>query len=213
MVAGGHIALVERLGRAILSARARGDNKRVDELKRWYLYLYLHERYGLLRSPRVRYHSLHFDGVESFWATVRRKEIPAMFVRFLGFTPKIFYAIADAMRPYLGPYDRELRASAPGKRTRLDWVDVAAVALRRMQIGGPTLRYLEADFGVVASVLSGAGRVIELGRHALHQAMTSGSLKAARICYPSFEEGSLIWEGLCKQLGPRRLIMNFRLFY
>ena len=66
MVAGGHIVLVERLSRAMVSARARGDDEMVERLKRWYLYLYLHERYASLRSPRVRYHSSHFGGVKSF---------------------------------------------------------------------------------------------------------------------------------------------------
>jgi hypothetical protein len=201
MVAGGHIVLLERLARAMASARARGDDKTFERLKRWHLYLYLHERYASLRSPRVRYHSSHFGGVKSFWATVRSKGIPAMFMRFLGFPPNLFYAIADAMRPHLAPYDRELHVSVAGKRTRLDHVDVTAVTLRRLQIGGPTLRFLEQDFAVVASVLSGAGKVIDLGRRALFAVMTGGTLSAARICYPSLQEGHLMWEGLCKQLG------------
>ena len=99
-----------------------------------------------------------------------------MFVRFFSFPPNLFYAIADAMRPHLAPYDRELHVSVAGKRC-LDYVDVTAVMLRRLQIGGLTLRFLEQDFAIVASVLSGAGRVIDRGRRALFEVMTGGSLR------------------------------------
>ena len=205
MVRGGHIAVLERLSHAIVEARAHGNSKMVKRLNRWCAYLVLDERYGSLRSPRVRYHSSHFAGTVSFWSIVRSKNIPSMFVRFLGFPPALFYDLTAAMRPFLRSYDHALSSSA-GRCTTLDYIDVTAVALRRLQINGPVLRFLEQDFGLVASVLSGIGRALEAGRVALHEVLTrglvqTGGVDLARVCYPSFAEGSLMWKGLVAQHG------------
>ena len=55
---------------------------------------------------------------------MRSKGIPAMFVRFLSFPPNLFYAIADAMRPHLAPYDRECMSLLQVSGAWITWMSL-----------------------------------------------------------------------------------------
>ena len=149
-----------------------------------------------LRSPR--YYCIQADlEARSFWSHLRVNRRPGTrpgaWIRFLGLPPFIVDDLAEACRPYLARYDPDAHAGHKGRRAVLDYYDVVAVALRRLQIAGPLLKFLEQDFCVTGSVLSGSGRVIEAGCEALARVLPT--LNDARICYPNKTEGDAMWKG------------------
>jgi hypothetical protein len=201
MVSGGQVKRTELIARALFQARGSGATARYRSLKRMFLLHELIVRLGQLRSPRYYYVSSDLPS-QSFWAHLRSTRRSGAWMRFLGFPPLVFDMLAHAMRPYLAKYDPELQKHRKGRRTRLDYYDVCAVVLRRLQIAGPLLKFLEQDFAVVDSVLAGVDGVIEHGRHALHAALQD--MHDARICYPTKEEGERVWAGVTStsRIGP-----------
>lgn len=201
MVNGGLVKANELIALKLVKARARGDYMRFMRYKRMWLMLQMYMRTSQLHSPRFYYKTSDFPAT-SFWAHLRETRRPGAWMRFLGFPPQVVDVLADAMRPYLSKYDAELRVGKKGRPTRLDYYDVCAVVLRRLQIAGSLLKYLEEDFGIVDSVLAGEDGVIEIGRRAMYEAVTK--LEAARICYPNEEEGLRMWEGVTSpsRIGP-----------
>lgn len=201
MVSGGQVKRTELIAGALLRARASGDAARYRSLKRTFLLYTLVVRLEQLRSPRYYYVSSDLPS-QSFWAHLRSTRRSGAWMRFLGFPPLVFDMLAHAMRPYLAKYDPDLKKPRGGRPTRVDYYDVCAVVLRRLQIAGPLLKFLEQDFAIVDSVLAGADGVIEHGRHALYAALQD--MEDARICYPNKAEGELMWAGVTSpgRMGP-----------
>ena len=129
------------------------------------------------------------------WYQHREQRSDLVYFRHLGVNIKVFDALCHHMRELLPAYDPSVVRK--GARTRLDYVDVTALCLRRLQLAGEKwLETLENEFGANCSVLR---RALGEGRAALLLALRR--MPAAAIRPPTKEEAKEAWKGFCRLHG------------
>jgi predicted NBD/HSP70 family sugar kinase len=117
------------------------------------------------------------------------------FFRFLGMPRFLFLELAEQCRQHLPQYDKSIQRR--GQPTKLDHIDVVAVALRyTLLMSVDYLEQLCIFFGRNASVV---GRAVSDGMDALLTVLRT--IKDAAIRYPTLEEAEKQWGGMMAQYG------------
>lgn len=90
-------------------ARECGFKREADICQDLLTILLLYTETGTARSPRYSYKSSDFGGgiSASIWRTIRDKQRPGAFMRFLGMPPFLFEKICEKARPFLAAHDPE----------------------------------------------------------------------------------------------------------
>jgi hypothetical protein len=203
MVDGFTAAMVERVVGVLRRARNTRNWRLFQGARRILLALLMFVQLTQLRSPRYYYVSGDMRGglVNSFWRHLRHSRRDGALLRFLGVPFFMFDKICERARAFLPRFDRTAPVGfGRGRRSTFDHVDVIAVALRRLQMAGTPLKFMEIDFATVDSTLSGSHGIIEVGRRALLQAIREWDPAAVR--YPTLKETQKAWHGVVTQLGP-----------
>ena len=157
-----------------------------------------------LRTPVLRRLYQHELPAVSLWSFFRRERGDVAFMRFLGVPLVVYDALCDHMRPHLDAYDDKVLRRGP--RTRLDYFDVVAITLRRLQVYGPKWKeVLELEFGAAATVV---WRALQHGKVAI--LIVLRFLPASAVRYHTVEELDIAWEGLVAQHGAPPWAAKFR---
>jgi hypothetical protein len=148
-----------------------------------------------LRAPRLRRLYIAELPTTTVWKFYRRERYDVAIMRILGVPLVVYDALCDHAREFLGPFDPTV--PRPGPDTRLDYFDVIAITLRRLQVCGPKwLEILELEFGATASVV---WRALDAGTTALVRVLRK--LPGAAVRYCTQEEMDEAWRGFVAQHG------------
>ena len=148
-----------------------------------------------LTMPATTYVQADF-AEESFWAAIRVGGREAAYLRFLGVPRFLFDELAERMRGVLpASYDRAV--NAPGRPFTFDYIDMTAIALRRLRIGSSkALEIACAEFARNKSTMS---RALETSAGALLAVLRASPSAAVR--YPTRAEAVQMIKGKEAQLG------------
>ena len=148
-----------------------------------------------LRSPRKRYRQEDLDLPVSMWQHIRTRGAEEACLKFTGMPVFIVDQLAELARPLLPQYDKSLQRR--GQPTKLDHVDVIAVALRYTQlVDKKYMEHLSIGFARNDAVLQ---RAVRDGMEALRAVLKT--LPDAAIRYPTLAEATKQWVGMKTQLG------------
>lgn len=148
-----------------------------------------------LRTPRLRRPRQGELPRRGLWHFQRVQRNDLVHFRALGVNMVVFDELCAEMRKLSPAYDRDV--TRRGRATRLDYVDLTALLLRRLQLYGPKwLEILENEFAANATVVRSA---LLYGRSRLLQVL-KGTPDAA-VRHPTLKEALQAWEGFKAQHG------------
>ncbi len=148
-----------------------------------------------LKTPKLRRPRQGELPSRGLWFFQRRKRNDLVHFRHLGVNLVIFDELCKEMRKLCPEYDHDVVRR--GHNTRLDYIDLTALLLRRLQLYGPKwLEILENEYAANATVVR---RALHYGRPRLLQVLKATEDAAVR--HPTLKEAMSAWEGFKAQHG------------